>query len=107
MFQIGDKLTKENYTQGAIWCNENNAMIEVIGGEYVIVAAPEPEPLTYSELRQQEYPSIAEQLDMLYWDKVNGTNTWQEKIAEVKSKYPKEAVVSEMENTAIQTDYTI
>ena len=44
---------------------------------------------------------------MLYWDKVNGTNTWQEKIAEIKAKYPKEAVVSEMENTAIQTDYTI
>lgn len=89
MFQIGDKLTKANYTQGAIWCNENNAMIEVVDGEYVIVAAPEPEPSTYSELRQQEYPSIAEQLDMLYWDKVNGTNTWQEKIAEVKAKYPK------------------
>lgn len=42
MFNIGDKLTKENYTQGAIWCNENNAMIEVIDGEYVIVAIPEP-----------------------------------------------------------------
>lgn len=27
MFNIGDKLTKENYTQGAIWCNENNAII--------------------------------------------------------------------------------
>lgn len=50
MFNIGDKLTKENYTQGAIWCNNNNAMIEVINGEYVIVAIPEPAPLTYQEV---------------------------------------------------------
>ena len=41
MFNIGDKLNKHNYTNGAIWCNENNARIEVIDGEYVIVAIPE------------------------------------------------------------------
>ena len=50
MFNIGDKLSKENYTQGAIWCNENNAMIEVIDGEYVIVAIPEP---TVEELQAE------------------------------------------------------
>ncbi len=41
MFNIGDRLDTENYTQGAIWANENNANIELIGGEYVIVAKPE------------------------------------------------------------------
>lgn len=51
MFNIGDKLTKENYTQGAIWANENNALIEEIGGEYVIVAIPEPAPLTREEVQ--------------------------------------------------------
>ncbi len=52
--------------------------------------APErPEP-TYTEKRQREYPPISEQLDMIYWDKVNGTNLWQEKITEIKTKYPKE-----------------
>ena len=40
MFNIGDVLTSENYTQGAIWCNANNAMIEEINNEYVIVAVP-------------------------------------------------------------------
>ena len=50
MFNIGDKLTKENYTQGAIWCNENKATIELINGEYVIVAIPEP---TVEELQAQ------------------------------------------------------
>lgn len=59
----------------------------------------EPEPLTYAEKRAMEYPSIQDQLDMIYWDKVNGTNTWQEKITEIKAKYPKEVVVSETENT--------
>lgn len=42
MFNTGDVLIKENYTQGAIWCNENNATIEKQGGQYVIVAIPEP-----------------------------------------------------------------
>ena len=27
MFETGNKLTEENYTEAAIWCNENNAMI--------------------------------------------------------------------------------
>lgn len=49
-------------------------------------AAPEP---TYRELRAAEYPAIGDQLDMIYWDKVNGTNTWQETIAAIKAKYPK------------------
>jgi len=27
MFNIGDKLTKKNYADGAVWCNENNCSI--------------------------------------------------------------------------------
>lgn len=50
MFNIGDKLTEENYTEGAIWCNENNATIELIDDKYVIVAIPEP---TIDELKEQ------------------------------------------------------
>ena len=42
--------------------------------------------------RLQEYPEIAEQLDMIYWDKVNGTNTWEEHITSIKDKYPKGSV---------------
>ena len=53
--------------------------------------APEkPEP-SYIESRQSAYPSIVDQLDMLYWDKVNGTNEWQETIADIKAKFPKPA----------------
>lgn len=42
------------------------------------------------EPRLQAYPSIDEQLDMQYWDSVNGTTTWKDAIKAVKDKYPKE-----------------
>jgi len=44
----------------------------------------------YQRDRGKEYPSIVDQLDMQYWDKVNGTSTWQDAIAKVKSDNPKE-----------------
>ena len=40
--------------------------------------------------RDRVYPSITDQLDMQYWDKVNGTSTWQDAIAQIKSDNPKE-----------------
>ena len=43
----------------------------------------------YQRDRAKEYPSIQEQLDMQYWDKINGTNKWQQAINAVKQKYPK------------------
>ena len=35
------------------------------------------------------YPSMQEQLDMQYWDSVNGTTTWKDAIAAVKTENPK------------------
>mgnify|MGYP005999327327 CR=1 FL=1 len=48
------------------------------------------DPEQYKYNREAEYPSIIDQLDMQYWDKVNGTTTWQDAIAKVKSDNPKE-----------------
>jgi len=45
----------------------------------------------YIQARQQAYGSIAEQLDMMYWDNVNGTTTWNDHIAQVKADNPKPA----------------
>lgn len=59
------------------------------GNWYITGYAPQKQELTYAEKRQAEYPALSEQFDMIYWDKVNGTNLWQEKIAEIKTKYPK------------------
>jgi hypothetical protein len=43
----------------------------------------------YQRDRAKEYPSIQEQLDLQYWDKINGTNNWQDAINAVKAQYPK------------------
>jgi len=43
----------------------------------------------YQRDRAKEYPSIQEQLDLQYWDKINNTNKWEEAINAVKNKYPK------------------
>ena len=41
--------------------------------------------------RDRQYPSIGDQLDMQYHDQINGTTTWKDAIAKVKSDNPKEA----------------
>ena len=43
----------------------------------------------YKTLRIKSFPSIGDQLDMQYWDKKNGTTTWVDAIAKVKSDNPK------------------
>ena len=47
------------------------------------------DPEQYKYDRQSEYKTIAEQLDMQYWDAVNGTTNWQDHINAIKTKYPK------------------
>jgi len=39
--------------------------------------------------RDRQYPSIQDQLDMQYWDRKNGTKTWEESIDKVKADNPK------------------
>ena len=46
--------------------------------------------LSYVQKRLKEYPTIQDQLDMQYWDKVNGTTNWEDAIAKVKSDNPKD-----------------
>lgn len=43
----------------------------------------------YKSDRAVTYPSIQDQLDMQYWDSVNGTTTWADAIAAIKAQYPK------------------
>ncbi len=43
----------------------------------------------YQRDREVQYPSLQEQLDLQYWDQVNGTTKWKEAIAKVKSDNPK------------------
>ena len=49
----------------------------------------EEQQFGYIQARQEAYGSIADQLDMQYWDAVNGTTTWKDHVATVKSDNPK------------------
>ena len=43
----------------------------------------------WQRIRQMEYPSIQDQLDMQYHDLVDGTTTWKDAVAKVKADNPK------------------
>ena len=43
----------------------------------------------YKSDRAAAYGSIGDQLDMQYWDAVNGTTTWKDHVAKVKADHPK------------------
>ena len=47
------------------------------------------DPDEYKYSRATAYPTIQEQLDMQYWDGVNGTTIWADTVASVKSENPK------------------
>lgn len=51
----------------------------------------EAQQFGYIQARQEAYGSIGDQLDMQYKDLVDGTTTWKDHIAKVKSDNPKPA----------------
>ena len=54
-FKIGQKFNKTYPVAAAIWCNANNAHIEVLNGAYTIVEnAPAPEPTTKEKVQTLE-----------------------------------------------------
>jgi hypothetical protein len=48
---------------------------------------PQPPAPTYAELRAAEYPSFADQFDLLYH---GGIDSWKTAIQAIKDKYPKD-----------------
>ena len=70
-------------TAGAFDANGNQVTID----ESAVNAWTDPDQYKYD--RQQAYKPLAEQLDMMYWDKVHGTTTWQDHIDQVKADNPK------------------
>lgn len=78
------------YLEWSQWCNINGYVIKENKVEYYCELSPPKSAPTYAEKRAAEYPAISEQLDMLYWDKINNTNNWSEAITAVKAKYPKD-----------------
>jgi hypothetical protein len=78
----------ENGTIEVIWTNgnPNNITNEQIDAKVEEVIA-EYNGNQYQ--RDRVYPSIQEQLDMQYWDNVNGTTTWNDTITKIKTDNPK------------------
>jgi site-specific DNA-methyltransferase (adenine-specific) len=75
------KESKKKYRQSEHYKNEILAKQQELITEY--------NSKQYQRDRAKEYPSIQEQLDLQYWDKINNTNKWEEAINAVKNKYPK------------------
>lgn len=63
--EIGQIVTKENYTKAAIWCNKNGAHIEKVEGKYIIVVNPAP---TESTLEEQ-VSSLEQDYGMTRWQR--------------------------------------
>lgn len=54
-FKIGQTFEREYPVEAAIWCNANNAHIEVLEGVYIIVeSAPTPEPTAEERVQALE-----------------------------------------------------
>ena len=49
------------------------------------------ELVQYQQDRRENYLPIGDQLELIYWDKVNGNELWDEHVATVKSDHPKPA----------------
>lgn len=49
----------------------------------------EEQRMEYARLRKAEYPPLEEQFDMMYHDRINGTEIWLDTITMIKAKYPK------------------
>ena len=45
--------------------------------------------IKYKSDREKAFASVGDQLDMQYWDAVNGTSTWKDHVAKVKADNPK------------------
>jgi hypothetical protein len=56
----------------------------------VIRLQEEYDALQYQRDRAVSFPTWQEQMDLQYWDQVNGTTLWKDAIAKVKSDNPKE-----------------
>ena len=70
-----------HYQEFLDWVIENG-VADIDGGKEVVQQ-------DYATLRASEYPDMATQLDMQYWDGINGTTVWHDTIQAIKAKYPK------------------
>jgi hypothetical protein len=80
------EITDEDYKRAQSYDAVLYQLSSDINGKPILV--DKIDDRTYNQKRQQEYPSIADQLDTLYH---KGYDGWKAEIEAVKNKYPKGA----------------
>ena len=100
---IEDALSLFHHEQWFTWKDHNNKIYENIVVTNPDVKLPTEKELTdalakqqsdfdaqeYARKREAEYPSIGDQLDMIYKDMKNGTTIHAKAVEVIKTKYPK------------------
>tara|TARA_R100001086_G_scaffold70108_1_gene33430 strand:- start:30 stop:374 length:345 start_codon:yes stop_codon:yes gene_type:complete len=61
-------------------------------GTSIVEGVDTVKTVDYKDARIAEYPPLEEQQDMQYWDAMNGTTIWKDKITQIKTKYPKSQI---------------
>ena len=79
-----------NDVNDIVWLNETTVISKTNIESKVTELKTAYDNNKYQRDRSKEYPSWQEQMDMQYHDTVNGTTTWKDAIAKVKSDNPKE-----------------
>ena len=90
-----DQATQEIEAAKPLYKQVNNERLEFNDSDYEQAIEDRKNSLLdeynfgYIQARQESYGSVQDQLDMMYWDGVNGTTTWADHIAQVKADNPK------------------
>jgi len=90
-----DQATQEIEAAKPLYKQVNNERLEFNDSDYEQAIEDRKNSLLndynfgYIQARQESYGSVQDQLDMMYWDGVNGTTTWEDHIAQVKADNPK------------------
>jgi len=81
--------TEEEAIEKKLWTSdETMPTTEELNSAWVIIET-QLEEKQYIEDRAKAHKPIEEQLDMQYWDMVNGTSKWKDYIENIKLTYPK------------------
>lgn len=87
MYAVTTMIGDNERTYTCVVANDETELAELL--EISIqhdLSPPMPPEKTYADFRRDEYPSIVDQLDILYHA---GFETWKTTIQAIKDKYPK------------------
>lgn len=80
---------KNNDYDTIVWTNEDKTISKADLESKVAEMQKAEDAIQYQKDRADAFPSLQDQLDMQYWDKKNGTKTWEETIDKIKKDFPK------------------